>query len=414
VGRLNISEKSIRKLLYCLFVVAVFSRIFIFSWSQPWATKYLLFNVPAMDYPGADIRNIQVAAHCFREGVPYYGSGSCISNPEFLRTGDPRASAPALNYPALWVKVYGLFKDDSEEFFRKFWTANALLVTAAMVILAFRFNYRSLPLLLFSPVTLLAIERGNIDATTFFFTFIPLLVFSTSAALQSFFIGVASSLKIFPCFAYFAVARRQPPYFSKAIIFGAALAAPLAVASFVEIPHLIHGTQLAFAAAYGISSLKYAPYLNSHLPLAYLVMALFLIGMAVCIWGMTKNPQLSVTVDADLTGVSFIGLTVLGVSCAIYLFTFLTFANYAYRLIFVMPAFLVLCNGRSHLSKLVCGNILFTLWIPFIPHGWTVQNLTCFPLFVLLAFVFLRVMRMRFALAGVHNTEIAQPSGAAG
>ena len=168
--------------------------------------------------------------------MPYYGANECLEAAKLVREHHPKAIVPVLNYPSLWVDAYSFFKDDSERFFMGFWSLNALLLVLGIALLCFRYNYLVLPLFLFSPITLLAIERGNTDAATFFFTFVPLVAFAFSKTLQSFFLGFAAALKIFPLFGFAAFVRRQPPFVARDIILGAAFAVPLMAWSFWTFP----------------------------------------------------------------------------------------------------------------------------------------------------------------------------------
>lgn len=75
------SDQKIRKYLFCAFFIIIFFKMFLFSWDIPWQPKYQLFSVPAFAYPGGDARNIQMAAHCAREGFPYFGENDCLKKP---------------------------------------------------------------------------------------------------------------------------------------------------------------------------------------------------------------------------------------------------------------------------------------------------------------------------------------------
>ncbi len=59
------------------------------------------------------------------------------------------------------MKIYRFWGDDTEAFFIKFWQVNALLLLFTIMILALKFNPASFAIFAFSPITLLAIERGE-------------------------------------------------------------------------------------------------------------------------------------------------------------------------------------------------------------------------------------------------------------
>src|ERR1041385_8378496 len=151
---MQLRAEGAKSLLFVAFAFAVFVKMFIASTDVPWQSKYRLFGVPAFTYPGGDARNIQVTAHCGREGVPYFGDTECLRNAELVHRYYPDAHVPPLNYPSLWPRTYSLFRDDSEDFFMLFWTCNAILLATAIALLCIRYNSRLFPLVLFSPVTL--------------------------------------------------------------------------------------------------------------------------------------------------------------------------------------------------------------------------------------------------------------------
>jgi hypothetical protein len=63
-----IKWQRIGKVLYCSFFVLLFTKIFWLSEDVDWKTKFVVFSVPALTYPGGDLRNIQVSAYCKKQG----------------------------------------------------------------------------------------------------------------------------------------------------------------------------------------------------------------------------------------------------------------------------------------------------------------------------------------------------------
>lgn len=244
-GRLpSIDGRVIKKTLFCLVVITIFLRMFVFSWDMPWREKYQLFSVPAFSYPGGDSRNIQVQAFCEGSDSLPQSRDECIRLAKPVKDHFPDAVVPAMNYPSHWVKIYSFLGGDdySERIFRVFWSVNALLLVFAILIYCFRYNYFALPVFLFSPITLLAVERGNTDAATFFVVFVPLLFFASSGFIQGLFLGLASSLKIYPVFGYVAFIRRRWGVVDKGVVLGFLVAAPLMIVSALEIPRILAGT----------------------------------------------------------------------------------------------------------------------------------------------------------------------------
>jgi hypothetical protein len=389
----HLSNSIVKKLLLCTFVTALFAKLFLIPAILPphpkttWPIVYNLFHVPAFPYPGADARNIQIVAYCAKQGYPYYGQNACLDAAAPAKAIYPEAYSPVLNYPAIWPMLYGLFDNYSETFFMRFWLLNASLLAAAFVVLSVKYDYRALPLFLFSPISLLAIERGNIDASTFFFTFVPLIAFSSARSVQSFFIGIASALKLFPIFGYVAFIRRRPPFLSKEVIFGAASAIPMIILAFWNIGAMLAGTARGFSLSYGLTSLLNAPAFVDHRLTGQLIIALFVALFIAAMVTFLKRHRFRKLLRHALDPLEQTDLIVLLVSASIFLLTFFLFTNWAYRLIFVAPVFFVLSSTSSPFTDLVKAGLLVLFWIPIIPLGWTASNLLCYPLVLLVGIV---------------------------
>ena len=387
------SKRIARKLLLSIFVVGLFAKLFLIPAILPpypktnWPFLYNLFNVPAFSYPGADARNIQVDAYCAKQGYPYYGQNACLDAAAPARAVYPEAYAPVLNYPAIWPILYGMFDDYSETFFMRFWLLNASLLMPALVILSVRYNYRALPLFLFSPISLLAIERGNIDASTFFFTFVPLLAFGFSRTLQSLFIGIASALKVFPVLGYLAFARRRPPFFAKEVALGGVLASPLIFFSFWNIQAMLDGTSRGFNISYGLASILNSWVFAGRRLEGQLLIATFLIVFGATMVTAVRHRGFRLMLRHALNSLENTDLIILLVSASIFLLTFFLFTSWAYRLIFLAPVFFVLSLTSSPFTSLVKAGLLMLFWIPIVPLGWALSNLLCYPLALLVGIV---------------------------
>ena len=80
-------------------------------------------------------------------------------------------------------------------------------------------------------------------------------------------------------------------------------------------------------------------------------------------------------------------------SAAVFIVTFLVFNNWSYRLIFVIPAFMVLSGISGRLAGFACVNIVITFWLPILPRGWELQNLASFLLVPVLAMLMVASVR---------------------
>lgn len=377
-------------------VMGAFALLFLVSWDGNWAAKYQRWSVPAFSYPGGDARNIQVAADCARQGYALFGENPCLARAAVVKAIYPEAVVPELNYPSIWPHVYGWFGDSSERFFHWFWVFNACALVLGLVVLAMRYQVVLLPWLVFSPISLLAIERGNIDAIVFAVTFLPVLLLDVKAAwwrdvLKGFFLGLSSALKVFPVFGFLAALGRHRPFVSWGVMAGGLCAAPLLWHSLQEVHHFVAGTSKGFEIAYGLSSLRYEPHFGDHPRLALLAMSAYVLLAVVCLVLSLRRADWVHEADTQLQTLDARARWVLKVSLAIYLATFFLTTSWAYRLIFLMPALVVLSSLRGGGARLLTVMGLAMLWLPMLPFGWMLQNLACYALTLPALFVAVRL-----------------------
>jgi hypothetical protein len=389
-----------KKILFCTFFIIIFCKIFFFSWNVDWNLKYRNFSVPALTYPGGDSRNIQVTAFCASLGFPYFGKNACMKKAEIVKRIYPRANVPDFNYPSIWPRIYEIFSNYTETFFIKFWEFNAALLAVSTLFLSLKYNFYLLPLVLFNPVTLLAVERGSIDATAFFLTFVPLLFLNkNSEKLHGFFFGLATAAKVFPVFGYLALINFRKSFTRNGFLFGALFSAPISLYSLSEVIHMIGGTSKGFSGAYGLTSINHAPYFRDHPTASMVFIFAYLVISSTVIYKIQKTEKLTKDIDDQISSMKAKNLLVLKTSLAIFICTFITFDNWAYRTIFLMPTFLILSKQKSIVEKIMFWNIFLIFWLPIIRYGWILQNLACYTLAILSAFLFIRILKVEIFLS---------------
>ncbi len=285
-----------------------------------------------------------------------------------------------------------MFDDDSEDFFLIFWFCNAMLLIMGIFILSMKFNYMLMPFILFSPVTLLTIERGNIDAAVFFFTFIP-VVFFKSDKLRGLFLCFASALKIFPLFAYISFFKTKSRFFTRDIILGSVIFLPILIYSIGEIPMMIEGSSKSFSFSFGLSSILYLSIFAEKKSYALLLMVIFIFCAAVILRLLNKHQSLLSNFSVFSERLDKNSIILLSMSLCIFIGTFLTFTNWAYRLIFLIPAFLIVSGRRTWLEQIIFWNIFAIYWIPVLPRGGAMLNLLCYLLFIPTFFLLIRVLK---------------------
>jgi hypothetical protein len=99
-------------------------------------------------------------------------------------------------------------------------------------------------------------------------------------------------------------------------------------------------------------------------------------------------------------------------SLAIFLFTFLLFVNWGYRLIFLIPLFLVLSRATGLVLTVLRYLILVIMWIPVIPLGWVLTCLFTYLLALGLGFLAIRILLLHSRLmhSGFLSFNATAPS----
>lgn len=342
-----------------------------------WEETFVRFHVPAAAFPGWDARNIQMAAHCLKAGVDPFSRQDCIRSGELLKRLHPQGEVPGYNYPIWWARAYAWFDDDSEEFFLRFWRFNALALTAAVGWLCWRHSLWLLPVLLLNPVTLLTIERGNVDGITFAVALSGWMCARCSGASRLFGVMAASILKVYPLLGLLAMwpmpcGLREWPSRVMALL----LLASFCVTA-LNLPAYVEQTTQGYPYSYGLRALSFAPASSgmgswcAHVG-AIALMSIVTVGLPrIKAWrdGVQAGIQAHGT-DEALRFLVFMG---------IYLGTFLLFVNWAYRLIFLYPVFVSAMSARGWPLRLFGTLIGLMLWSPWLANGWELQTCLAYP-----------------------------------
>ena len=376
--------------LPALIIMVFIFKIFIFSDTSNWQKKYSQFSVPANSYPGGDSRNIQLTAYCKVKNNHTKNFKDCYDAATPIVEVYPLASVPSYNYPSLWATAYGLFNNFSEDFFMTFWKINALAVIITLFILALRTTPAFFAIAALSPVTLLTIERGNVDALTFFILYVPILLTIRANILNGFFIILATSAKIFPIFALPVYFLRRFKKNWKSLIFGFLVASPLLVWSFKDILTLTENTSSGFKVAYGFFSLMNAPFLRDNHWIALLVLGLFFLGMVFFVFQEKIQQQYNDVIE-EISNLDERNIFLFYSSIFIFGLTFIFFISWSYRLIFLFPAMFVLTNCSSKVSNIILCLMILVFWSPVL--GWNLQNLMCYVLFASLLPFYFRILQ---------------------
>lgn len=387
---------EIKKILYLSFFLFIFFQIFLNHTFDNWHDKYYDFHVPVYSFPGADSRNIQKAAYCHSKGYAYYNNKKCFKNITLVSEIYPNHTKgqPRYNYPPLVAKTYELFNDYSEGFFQKFWMLNMLLVLITVLIYSYKINYLLFPFIIFSPITLLEIERANIDGMTFAILFLPLLL-TTSVFLHTFFISIAASIKIFPAIGLLSLYRKKTTDIKKKLL-AILIVMPLLISSILYVQEYIKTTQYGFKISFGLFSLKYSSFFEKNLFFSYFTVAIYVLFILTIILYIFKNTHFSKALVENIKQLDEKYLNILLVSLLTYIFVFLIVTNWAYRFIFLIPVFLILSNFKDIVSRISFWLIFITFWIPFIPNGWIYFNIMNYILFPFMIIILIFTYRQHY------------------
>ncbi|MDA9566378.1 hypothetical protein N9R76_01100 [Planktomarina temperata] len=383
----------------------LFFQLFIVNSSDNWEQKYSIFSVPAFNYPGADARNIQLMAFCTSPKVAEQTTEDCYEKAAPIKFTHKEASVPPYNYPNVWFYIYRYFNDFSEEFFMSFWKLNASAICLTVLILALRTKPSYFTLTAFSPVMLLTVERGNIEAFTFTLMYAPILIFPKLIKISSIFIILGALAKIFPIVALPALfihkLRKQLKFLKSTLL----LAIPFLIITLSNLSQTVEHTTKGFLASYGLLSLLNAPYFQNHHGTAYVLLAVFLLTATLYT---AKAEKYNIYQNAliEIKESSTTQIYLFYTSILVFGITFLMFTNWSYRLIFLFPALFVLSNYKSFTVKIMIGLMLSILWLPITPYGWASQNILCYVLFVFLCPIYLDLCRQLNPLSYAFRRSI--------
>jgi len=156
---------------------------------QGYENTWHIWNIPTLMPPFTDLRLLPGSAESFRAGY----------DPIYKNPGDPLGRH--FNYPYAWYFVFytGIQQDDT------IWIGAALALGYFFCVWLFprRIGLLSaglMALVLFSPASMLAVERGNVDLFIFVLCTLTLLFMERQTWLSTIILMIASFLKLFPIF----------------------------------------------------------------------------------------------------------------------------------------------------------------------------------------------------------------------
>jgi hypothetical protein len=317
-------------------------------------------HVPMSTALLGDIKTLTAAKACAANGLDPYREENCY------------VGVARFNYPRVWIHIHAVLGHVADPIIL-LGGINALAVLLTLSALACRLQSNWPVLLLFSPPTLLLLERGNIEGIAMAVTFLPLLC-SRRWAWAGIFAGYA--LKLFPaagllCWAVIR-SRRQ----------AAVMAMVFILAIFVQrddILVMLNNTPTGCANAFGLATIGDCVRLNGA-PQLLLFIGL-MSGLVFCVWwGRSWIPANG----AWRPWSSPWGQDLFLISWAIYAVVFVFSASWAYRFVFLLPAIAVMLASPNRILRPLAWKAVVVAFVPFLPGGWLLFNALNLTLFVAL------------------------------
>lgn len=283
---------------------------------------HVVWNIPTMKPYFADIRTITGVNDTIALGLD-----PLVNNP-----GDPWHRA--MNYPRIWQYVAELSKMD-QSFGVYFGLLNVTLYVIGFYVFALRIKMSRLMgflflITFFSPASVLAMERGNIDIVMFFLLSLS-LCYICKPIIYSTIVMIASILKIFPIFAMVGLVRSGRDVFVK-LFFGITLLfSGYLVLVMDDVLLIKRATPQAFDLSYGLNVLwmGIGHYFGAGLGLLCRVATYLFISALTVYFFMQKK-------HTAVDGANTFSIDAFRVGGAVFIATFLLSNNWDYRLIFLI------------------------------------------------------------------------------
>lgn len=328
-------------------------------WVSGWKGFWTGLSIPSMSPPFADMRSIQGALASIAQGL----------DPTVANPGDPWGRL--MNYPKVWIGIASLLDFRDESHFIAYNLAVLLGFYAICAYLLWRYPSKSLLMMIFTPASLLAVERGNNDLLVF--TLVTL--FGLSGNFKGIIVGAtAIALKIYP------IVLIPIAFLTKTRATAWALTFAAAVTLWVNLPDLTaiqngntangdlaYGTTIAATLAYRNLGAAHFYWDTVLYPATVVTSLLFTQWLGIFGHLDSLRKQEKTSVDLFYTGAT------------VFFFTFILSSNWDYRLVYLLlliPALtqVELPSRWTRLLKillLACGSFL---WLAHYSVGWFVSG----------------------------------------
>jgi len=363
------------------------------------------WNIPAATPPFIDLRILTGSAESFRQGF----------DPIEQNPGDPLGRH--FNLGKIWYLIFytGIKQEDT------LWLGTLLALGFLFCVWVFphRINVTMaglLALVLFSPSTMLALERGNVDLFIFILCTVALTLLESVGWFAMFFLILAALLKLYPIFGFAAFLEKQRTRFWFFSLSALVILLVYAVLTFSNIAASFSYTEKGGDLSYGVNviSLYLQPFFTSRQIYSLLTFVAYLIVLCIAVIVVLTGMRCDPLIADDAYHLAAFRL-----GAAIYIGTFFLGTNWDYRLIFLIFTVPQLCTWmmssrvvRWTLAALILSCwYLITLkifgWLPYgIEFAYILDQVCKWGLFAGLLFLFVRsspdwlMAELAVALAG--------------
>jgi len=261
-----------------------------------------------------------------------------------------------MNYPVIWVYIFNFLS----------WFGNPAIIMgviqlfiyilfAKIILLQTNKNFYLYFFILFSPPLLLMMERGNMDCFIFFLLFTSILTKNYSSG---FLLGLAASLKVYPIFIlpfYFFFKK-----FNKKFFIGFIITLPLILWTFFQLNILIGTTPISFSTSFGIYSFAlflvkalrevfYIEIEKNYIFYFYSISILLFLFLSLIFNFLFKKDLNKIL---EILDYNKLNLMIFILSSTMTILIFFAFSNWAYRIIFLLPATLIYLNNLKKINDL--------------------------------------------------------------
>lgn len=352
-----------------------------------------VFSVQANSYPYGDSRNIQAAAYCLKSGVPLeslYERNSCVKRGSPSSSIYKEISIPDLNYPPIWVRIYSNFNSNKESHMNIWGRLNGwFLVLCILFLCTFR-SLKLFPLLALSPPVLLCIERGNTDGFVFAILFSALLLFR-SKFLVGAVIALTACLKFFPGLALLAFLRHRRNWFALSVGF-LVFSIPL-FESLMYLKGVFAATPSGYESGFGLNGFAKFPGIAQYSWMS-LVARLFIVCLAVGTFILSARRARHF--GSQRFYLSDHEVQIVLASLVLFVLIYLLSVSWAYRVIFAIPAAVLLSRVPLLSAKIFVILFFVLLWAPAVA-GWRHFCLFATPPFFAAVFLIPQLLEVRGA-----------------